>query len=275
MTEISDIAWLAVLARGLATAGFVGGVIALMERSSPFIGGIVLALPIVTAPAYLFLLLQHDPGFIATAALGSLATIGAVLLFIAVVIGLVRYLPMPAVLACALGTWFLVGLAIRLLPAGIFISLGVLAIAALVAWLAGRNVLLTAPAARSRSPVFEVVLRGAMAGVLVIGVSLLAELFGPRIAGIFASFPVALLAVCWFLPRRLDAAGIRAAMRATQIGMVSHIPFFFSLTLLGPALATQGWPHFTAFGLGIAGSLLVALTLGLLRRRQMKRVNAA
>lgn len=270
---VFDIAWLAILARGLATAGFVGGVIALMERCSPFIGGIVLALPIVTAPAYAFLLLQHDAGFIATAAQGSLATIGAVLLFIAVVIGLARQLPMPAVLACALGAWFAVGLLIRLLPASLLTSLGVLAVAALLAWHAGRAVPLTAPAARSHSPVFEIVLRGTMAGVLVIGVSLLAELFGPRIAGIFASFPVALLAVCWFLPRRLDTAGIRAAMRATQIGMVSHIPFFCCLILLGPVFAEHGLPRFAAFALGILGSLLVALTLGLLRRRQMKRIN--
>ncbi len=46
-----DFAILAIAARGLAAAGFVGGVVALMERASPFIGGIVLALPIVTAPA--------------------------------------------------------------------------------------------------------------------------------------------------------------------------------------------------------------------------------
>ncbi|MFN4309546.1 MAG: hypothetical protein ACK4FK_03050 [Ferrovibrio sp.] len=275
MTAIPEIAGLALLVRGLAAATFVGGVIALMERCSPFIGGIVLALPIVTAPAYLFLLLQHDAGFIAVAAQGSLGTIGAVLLFIAAVIALVRRLPMPAVLACALGIWFAVGLLIRLLPPHLLTSLAVMAIAGLLAWLGGRRVPLTAPAARGRSPLSEIVLRGAMAGGLVIGVSLLADLFGPRIAGIFASFPVALLAVCWFLPRRLDAAGIRAAMRATQIGMVSHIPFFCCLILLGPAFAAQGLPRFAAFGLGLVGSLLVALTLATLRRRQMKRVNGA
>jgi hypothetical protein len=86
------------------------------------------------------------------------------------------------------------------------------------------------------------------------------------VAGIFASFPVALLTVCSFLPKRLDTAGIRAALRASQIGLLSHIPFFCSLALLGPQIGLM--PAFTA---GILGSLAVAVTLALLRRRHLKR----
>lgn len=269
MTEF-DIAWAAIPARGLAAALFVGGVIWLMERSSPFIGGIVLALPIVTAPAYVFLVLQHEPAFVAAAAQGSLATVGAVLLFLVAVIALVRRIPMPATLAAALAIWLAIGVIIRLLPASLITSLAVLILCGLIAWQAGRSVPLTAPAARSRSPLFEVALRGAAAGLLVVGVSILAETVGPQIAGIFSSFPVALLTVCWFLPRRLDAAGIRAALRATQIGLISHVPFFLCLALLGPRLAkNQG--DFSAFALGILGSLGVALALALLRRRQLRR----
>ena len=66
--EMTAFALLAVAARGLAAAGFVGGVVALMERASPFIGGVVLALPIVTAPAYVFIILHQDAGFVAQAA---------------------------------------------------------------------------------------------------------------------------------------------------------------------------------------------------------------
>lgn len=268
MTEI-DILWLAVPARGLAAALFVGGVLWLMERTSPFIGGIVLALPIVTAPAYVFLVLQHDPAFVAEAALGSLATVGAVLLFLIAVIALTRRWPMPAALAAGLAAWLATGAAIRLLPASLAVSLAVLTLCGLVAWAAGRHVPLTAPAARGRSPLFEIALRGAAAGLLVAGVGVLAETVGPRIAGIFSSFPVALLTVCWFLPRRLDATGIRAALRASQIGMASHVPFFLSLALLGPLAAAPG--DFTAFGTGLLGSAAVALLLALFRRRQLRR----
>lgn len=269
MTE-TDLAWLAILARGMAAACFVGGVIWLMERTSPFIGGIVLALPIVTAPAYAVLILQYSPDFVALAAQASLGTIGAVLLFLVTVIALIRRLPMPATLACALGVWMATGLLIRALPGSLALSLAILAACGLVAWFTGRQVPLTAPAARGRSPFYEIVLRGAAAGLLVTAVGILAEIFGPQVAGIFSSFPVALLAVCWFLPRRLDAAGIRAAMRATQIGMSSHIPFMASLALLGPPLGGGEPGHFGAFGIGIAGSLAVALLLGLLRRQQLR-----
>lgn len=265
MTEL-EFAWAAILARGIAAACFVGGVIWLMERTSPFIGGIVLALPIVTAPAYLFLTLLHPPDFVAEAAQASMATIGAVLLFLVTVIALIRRWPMPPTLVCALAAWSLTGLLIRTAPAGIITSLGFLATAGLIAWYSGRRVPLTAPAARGRSPFYEIVLRGAAAGLLVIGVTVLADLLGPQVAGIFSSFPVALLTVCWFMPRRLDTAGIRAALRATQIGMVSHLPFFLSLALLGPHIGA--WQ---AFALGILGSLAVAVALALLRRRHLRR----
>ncbi|WP_298727677.1 hypothetical protein [uncultured Ferrovibrio sp.] len=267
MTEF-DFAWAAIPARGLAAAVFVAGVIWLMERSSPFIGGIVLALPIVTAPAYVFLVLHHDPAFIGEAALGSLATVGAVLLFLVCVIAMIRRVPMPATLACAVATWLATATVIRFLPSSLTISLIVLGLCAATAWWSGRLVPLTAPAARGRSPLFEIILRGATAGLLVIGVSILAEQVGPQIAGIFTSFPVALLTVCWFLPRRLDAAGIRASLRATQIGLASHVPFFLSLALLGPFGETG---DFTAFGVGILGSIAVALIIALLRRRQVRR----
>src|SRR5690606_8317808 len=150
-----DIAWFAILARGLAAACFVGGVIWLMERTSPFIGGIVLALPIVTAPAYLFLVLLHPPAFVARAALASIATIGAGLLSLVTVIALVRRWPMPAALACALAVWCLTGLLTRAMPAGFASSLLILAAAGAIAWYCGRHVSLTAPAARGRSPVYE------------------------------------------------------------------------------------------------------------------------
>ena len=262
-----DFAILAIAARGLAAAGFVGGVVALMERASPFIGGVVLALPIITAPAYVFIILHQEPGFVAQAALGSLATVGSVLLFLVAAIALVGRLPMPAVLVGALGAWLFTGLIVRSLPAALPVSLAVIAVAGLIAWWSGRRVPMTAPAARGRSPLYEIALRGCAAGVLVAVVSGLAHLLGPTVAGIFASFPVALMTVCWFLPKRLEAAGIRAALRAAQIGMASHIPFFTALALLSPRIGT--WP---AFALGLVGSLGIAVALALLRRRHLRKI---
>lgn len=264
-------ALLAIAARGIAAAGFVGGVVALMERASPFIGGIVLALPIVTAPAYIFIILHQDAGFVAQAALGSLATLGAVLLFLISAIILVGRVPMPLALLGGLAAWFAAGSVIRVLPVSFPASLGILVFCGLVAWWSGRGVAMTAPrsaemAARGRSPWYEIVLRGCAAGCLVAAVSGLAHLLGPTVAGIFASFPVALLTVYWFLPRRLEPAGIRAALRATEIGLISHIPFFSSLALLGPQIGPL-----PAFALGLLGALGIAVALGVLRRRHLRK----
>ena len=59
---------------------------------------------------------------------------------------------------------------------------------------------------------------------------------------------------------------MRAVLRATQIGLFSHIPFFLCVNLVAPRLG--GGP---AILIGISGSLCVALTLGLLRRAVLRR----
>src|SRR3546814_12704371 len=84
-----------------------------------------------------------------------------------------------------------------------------------------------------------------------------------------SSFPVALLVVCSFMPRRLERAGMRAALRATQIGLASHVPFFLSMTLLAPRLG--GGP---AVVIGIAGSLAVAPTIETGRASCWERVGS-
>jgi hypothetical protein len=59
---------------------------------------------------------------------------------------------------------------------------------------------------------------------------------------------------------------MRAALRATQIGLASHVPFFLSMALLAPRLGGGA-----AVVLGLCGSLTVALTLALLRRVVLRR----
>lgn len=261
-----EFVWVAFLVRTIAAAGFVAGVIWLMERTSPFIGGVVLGLPFVIAPTYIFLLLNHDPTFVAGAATGGVATLGAALLFLAVIVGLLRRFNMPVSLAAGILAWLCGALLIRLLPASPAVSFTFLAACAAIAWTAMRRVALTAPVARGRSPGYELLLRGGSAGLLVGGVSTLAAQLGAQLAGIIASFPIALTVVCLFLPQRLEKAGMRAALTASALGLASHAAFFLCLILLAPVWG--GWP---AFLIGVAAALATALAIALLRRRQAGR----
>ncbi len=44
------------------------------EKSGPFVGGLILALPVSIGPAYVLLALQASPAFISQSGLGSLAS---------------------------------------------------------------------------------------------------------------------------------------------------------------------------------------------------------
>src|SRR5262249_55227722 len=54
------------------TAAFVVLATYLAERAGPVVGGMIATLPIAAGPAYIFLALDHGPGFIADSALSSL-----------------------------------------------------------------------------------------------------------------------------------------------------------------------------------------------------------
>jgi hypothetical protein len=54
-----------------------------VERSGPFVGALIGALPTAAGAAYTILALEHPPAFIADSAIGSVAIIGAVAVFAA------------------------------------------------------------------------------------------------------------------------------------------------------------------------------------------------
>lgn len=242
--------------RGLSVALFVGGVVHVMERAPPFIGGIVLALPIVVGPSYFFLSFQQDAVFMQQAILVALGMIGAVLCFLTAYIRLIGRQAAPVALLGALLAWGCAALAVRSLPHGLAVMLGFTAAAGLLAWLVNRKVVVLGskhaaagddPAAGGSSrpsPGYDVALRAACAGLLVALVTLLANRLGPLGSGLLATFPVALTVVCLFLLRRFTRAGARAALASSQIGLSSHAAFFLTLLAL-PGLAT-GWRFLAA-----------------------------
>ena len=57
--------WLPLAIKLLLTAAIVVAASVATERSGPFIGGLLVSLPVTAWPAYLFLTLDHDAPFVA------------------------------------------------------------------------------------------------------------------------------------------------------------------------------------------------------------------
>src|SRR6476469_6707795 len=99
--------WLPPLIRALTTALLVLGASVAAEMAGPFWGALIASLPVSAGPAYVFLAMQHDPGFVAASALSSCAANAATGLFL-IVYGLlaVRLAPWRG-LGIAVGVWLL------------------------------------------------------------------------------------------------------------------------------------------------------------------------
>ena len=77
-----------------------------VERSGPFIGALIAALPTAAGAAYVILAIEHPPSFIAASAIGSAATGAAVSIFALVYTVLAQRRGLVLSLGVALLVWF-------------------------------------------------------------------------------------------------------------------------------------------------------------------------
>ena len=76
--------WLELVFKMAMTAAVVVFISIVVERSGPFIGALIAALPTAAGAAYVILAIEHPPAFIAASAVGSMAIGAAVAIFAAV-----------------------------------------------------------------------------------------------------------------------------------------------------------------------------------------------
>ena len=77
-----------------------------VERTGPFIGALIAALPTAAGAAYVILAVQHPPSFIAASAIGSITVSAAVSVFAAVYIILAQRHGVVLSLGVSLVIWF-------------------------------------------------------------------------------------------------------------------------------------------------------------------------
>jgi hypothetical protein len=75
--------WYGLALKMAMTAAIVVIVLVAVERSGPFVGALIAALPTATGAAYIILAIEHPASFIAASAVGSIAIGAAVSIFAA------------------------------------------------------------------------------------------------------------------------------------------------------------------------------------------------
>jgi len=264
---MSTALWLPLLVRVLTTAFIVVCASVTAEALGPVRGAIIACLPAATGPAYVFLALQHGPGFVAASALNSAAANAATGLFLIVYGALAGRIPPWRGLGMAVLAWFLASILIRL--AGwnpgkvVLLNLAVYGPGFVLMAKAGTHA--AGPARPAQRRWYDLPLRAAAVAIFVSVVVTISALLGPAATGIAAMFPISLLSlIIILLPRLGGAATARLALNALppMLG--------YCVLLLAMYFAIPPWGVWPAFALALGISVLwpgILLAVQILRAR--------
>jgi len=231
------------------TAAFVVIASMVAERAGPLIGAMVSTLPISAGPAYAFLSLDHDSAFVAQSVLTSLPVNAATGVYALIYAALAQRLRLILSLPIALGSWFVLAIAIEHVNWTLVGALAFNVAAFLICVpLAHRFQFARMPLALRRW--YDAPLRAAVVACLVATVVGLSGRIGPAVTGVLAVFPIVLTSLILILHPRIGGPATAAVIANTQWGLAGF----------SAALATL---QITVVPLGAAGALAVALLVSI------------
>jgi hypothetical protein len=242
-----------VLVPALIAAVSLGG-----RRWGPRIGGWLNAMPLVAGPVLLFLAVEQGVAFAARAATATLAGLVGVAAFAAAYGWAALRLPWWGALLAGWGmftavTLLLHGVSWRPLPA-VAAAAGSFGLARLSLPHA------RGPARRPAPPPWDLAVRMAAAVALVLTVTGLANVLGPRLSGALTPLPVATAILLGFTHAQEGTSSAIVFLRAFLPAMWGFVLFCFVLTL---ALVPLGWEAAFLIALAVQGAaqglMLVAL----------------
>lgn len=99
--------WLSLALKLILTAGIVVSASVIVERTGPFIGSLVVTLPVTVWPAYVFLSVDHNAAYVAATAQSGLAVNAVSSIFMLTYLVMAQRHGVIASLAVAVGCWIL------------------------------------------------------------------------------------------------------------------------------------------------------------------------
>lgn len=253
--------WLSLALKLALTAGIVVSASVVVERAGPLIGALVVTLPVTVWPAYVFLSLDHDPGYVAASALSGLAVnaVSAVFMLVYLVLAQTRSLALS--LAAAVACWIVLAWLVRAMPwsAEGAALLNLLAYAACL-WASRRYREARVP--RIPRQWYELPLRTALVCALMGAVLGLSYWAGPAATGMLAVYPISTTSTMLVLHARI---GGRASAAVIANGLWGLLGIGLGLFALSQAILPLGAP--VALALALAVPVAWNLSVWVARRR--------
>jgi hypothetical protein len=243
--------WIGLAVKMVLTAGAVVAVSVAVERSGPFVGALISALPTSVGAAYVILALEQPPQFIAEGAIGTAAITAAVSVFALIYAVLAQRHGLIVSLGVATAVWFALVYAFRLLEWTPFrAAAACVVVFAITIPLSWRYRTAGEPKKFVRNR-FEIPLRALAVAVVVAAVTAASSTIGPFASGMLALFPIIMGSSIVIIHTRV---GGKAAA-----SMAAHAQVF----LIGLALGALAL-HYLVAPAGVWLALLAALCVCLI-----------
>ena len=218
------------------------------------IGGVVSAFPLVVGPALLLAALREDAAFAATMATATLLGIVSLSGFVLVYGRSARRCGWPLSLGLAWAAAALLGVLIGQAGGNLYGALLAATVSPMLAHAAlprERHADVPVP-----SPRWEMPARVALTALLILGLTVAGERFGPTVAGGLAALPALASVLALFTHARHGPDALIAMLRGMLSGLAAFVSFCALIALL---LEPAGL--IPAFGLATGAALLVQLVV--------------
>ena len=247
------------------TATIVVVISVVVERSGPFIGALIAALPTAASAAYIILAFEHPPDFIAASAVGSAAATATVAVFALTYTVLAQRYGLVLSLGAAMTVWFVAALALRLVAwtplSAALLNIAVFAVTVPMSW----RYRTSGPPAKFIRRAYDIPLRALTAAVVVATVTTASYSIGAFLSGVFAVFPIVMASSVIILHPRVGGVVAASMFAHAQIALNGLWLGFLVVHYLVAPLGVWG-----AFGVGLMVCIAWSGVLWVLRRRRIR-----
>lgn len=204
------------------TAGIVVAASIVVERSGPFIGALIAALPTAGGAAMIILAFEHPPAFIAQSAVGSMIANAVVAVFALSYAALAQRNSLLVSVGGAYVVWFGAAFLTRYIDWNAASAALLNAVVFPLAIIAGSRLRVTGAVRRVHLTAADLAWRTGVVTLCVLIVTAASYSIGSFLSGLFAFFPVAMGSFFVILHPRIGgpaAASVAAHVQAPLIGL--------------------------------------------------------
>ncbi len=250
------------------TATIVVIISVVVERSGPFVGALIAALPTAAGAAYIILAFEHPPEFIAASAVGSAAATAAVSIFAFTYSMLAQRHGLLLSISVAIAVWFVGAAALRMVAwtplTAMFLNIAAFAITVPLSW----RYRTSGPPAKFLRSAYDIPLRALTAAVVVAAVTTASHSIGSFASGVFAVFPIVMACSVVILHPRIGGIASASMFAHAQIALNGLWLSFLAVHYLVAPFGVWG-----ALALGLAVSVAWSGLLWLVRVTATRRAS--